>query len=207
MAPWVVRNGRVMGWYTLNTQIGTNMWIASNPDATGGYMALPPLPGGIETGDVSESEYNRLALEAAIDSIVADPIRSIELIPAKVFHLWAGHRHSVKFSLNNSNTKIPKLVRTMLPVWTQSFLYALAGFTILSFLKIPGPRFWLTFPANTVPISLLLWTLFHIPLFGAGRFHVPIEVALIIATSVAAGEIIKMFTRPSSEREPASSRS
>ena len=156
-------------------------------------MALPPLPGTDDSSDLSEAQFNRLAMKSAIESVLNDPVRAVMLVPAKVFHLWAGHRHAIQHNLNASDTKIPTLPSKLLPVITQSVLYTFFLLTGISFLKYPGPRYWLRYPASTVPLILVSWTMFHLAVFGAGRFHVPIEVVLIMASVVALRELARRF--------------
>lgn len=45
VTPWIARNARAIGSPTLQSSSGLNMWIGHGPQATGGRMDAPPVPG------------------------------------------------------------------------------------------------------------------------------------------------------------------
>ena len=50
-------------------------------------------------------------------------------------------------------------------------------------------RYWLSFPAILFPALILYWTAFHMPFFGAARFHAQvIPIIVVTAAHLLAGD-------------------
>ena len=74
VSPWIARNARAMGLPTLQSSSGLNMWIGHGPQATGGWMDAPPVPGDFRSKR-AVSDFARLR-EAIWRS---EPIRTTQL--------------------------------------------------------------------------------------------------------------------------------
>lgn len=52
IAPWSVRNHQLFGrWVAISANGGANLWMGNNPNATGGYVALPREVRGMNTAE------------------------------------------------------------------------------------------------------------------------------------------------------------
>ena len=194
VTPWIVRNTVAVGATTLQTSGGVNLWIGNNPQAPGGLMPPPAVFGlsaGLRPGagpDATEAEANSAYTSAAIDSLLADPVRAVTLIPRKLFELWAGHRHAVTHSTRKSKRAIPGVVLGSLPVLTQTYLGLLLMLVIVAFGMKHSRNLWVMGPGIMLTAIFALWNVFHMMSFGSGRFHVPLEpfLAMFAASAISA---------------------
>jgi hypothetical protein len=195
VAPWVARNTVVVGATTLQTSSGLTLWIGHNPDATGGLMP-PPLVEGLGAqkatpgaGDnTSEAEANSAYTSAAIESILDNPIRTLSLVPNRIFELWGGHRHAVNHSTRQSDREIPDSIIKFLPLLTQGHLVLLLGMVIVAYGLKNTRKLWLTGVGVSLTSTLFFWNAYHALSIGSGRYHVPMEpfLAIMAATAISA---------------------
>ena len=195
VAPWVVRNSIVVGATTLQTSSGVSLWIGHNPDATGGLMSPPLIEGlgaqkaGPGAGEnTSESEANSVYTSAAIRSVLNNPLRTVTLIPRKMFELWAGHRHAVNHSTRHNYRGIPDSVIKFLPLLTQTYLILLLGMVLVAYGLKNSRRLLLTGAGLGLTGTMFFWNVYHALNFGSGRYHVPMEpfLAIIAASAISA---------------------
>ena len=194
VTPWIVRNAVTVGATTLQTSGGVTLWIGNNPQATGGLMPPPAVPGltaGARPGagpDATEAEANSAYTSAAIDSFLADPVRAVTLIPRKMFELWAGHRHAVTHSTRKSGRVIPGFILGSLPILTQAYLISLLALVLVAFGMKHSRKIWVVGPGITLTATFVFWNAFHMMSFGSGRYHVPLEpfLAMFAASALSA---------------------
>lgn len=192
--PWIARNTLTVSTTTLQTSGGVNLWIGNNPQATGGLMPPPAIPGlsaGARPGagpDATEAEANSAYTSAAIDSLLANPVRAITLIPSKMFQLWAGHRHAVTHSTRKSKRTIPSVVLESLPILTQAYLVLLLVLVLVAFGMKHSRNLWVMGPGIMLTATFVFWNAFHMMSFGSGRYHVPLEpfLAMFAASAISA---------------------
>ena len=197
VAPWVVRNSVAVGATTLQTSSGVTLWIGHNPDATGGLMP-PPLIDGLSAGgarpgageNTSEAEANSAYTSAAIRSVLNNPLRTVTLIPSKMFELWAGHRHAVSHSTRHNYRGIPDYVIKFLPLLTQAYLVLLLGIVLIAYGLKNSRRLLLTGAGLGLTGTMFFWNAYHALNFGSGRYHVPMEPFLAIMAASAISAII-----------------
>jgi 4-amino-4-deoxy-L-arabinose transferase-like glycosyltransferase len=93
VAPWSVRNTLALDTFVpLSTNASTTLWSGHNPDATGGqiYASAELLRDVPRSGTAREVEESRLLRREAIDFMLSNPRRELELIPLKLLNLNRG---------------------------------------------------------------------------------------------------------------------
>ena len=87
LIPWAARNVAVFrAPVVVTTNMGDNLLIGNNPDATGGYMNPELL--GVDFSGMSEPERDSASRKAAVDHIVSHPWRTVRLWPAKLMNTF-----------------------------------------------------------------------------------------------------------------------
>ena len=92
--PWTVRNYRIFGEVVpICTNGPINLYIGNNPEATGVYQWRLPAEGQAvwdrpDDGRSNELFASQLAGRAAIEYIVANPSRTVALVPQRLWALW-----------------------------------------------------------------------------------------------------------------------
>jgi hypothetical protein len=92
--PWTVRNYRIFGQVVpISTNGPINLYIGNNPEATGVYnWHLPPEGQAVwnrpDEGRSNEIFTSRLAGRAAIEYTIANPSRTVALVPQRLWALW-----------------------------------------------------------------------------------------------------------------------
>ena len=200
VAPWVIRNAVAVGATTLQTSSALVLWIGHNPQATGGWMPPPPLPGLDAVAkpgagaNSTEAEASSVYTSAAIDSILDNPSRILTLMPRKMFELWAGHRHAVTHSTRQSERSFPDAVLKILPILTQAYLVALLVLVIAAYVIKKSRIHWITGPGISLTGMLFFWNAYHTLNYGSGRHHVPMEPFLAIMAASALSALLLVQT-------------
>ena len=90
LVPWAVRNSQVFGQTVLiSTNGGATLLTGNNPSADGSYIENDPLVAQRNFSVRDQVEADRRAKELALNWIKENPGRFIQLIPLKIWHLWA----------------------------------------------------------------------------------------------------------------------
>ena len=194
VTPWIVRNTVAVDATTLQTSGGVTLWIGNNPQATGGLMPPPAIPGlnaAANPGagpNSTEAEANSAYRSAAIDAFLADPVRAVTLFPRKLFELWGGHRHAVTHSTRKSDRAISGIVLNVLPILTQAYLVLLLLLVVAAYGMKRSRNRWVAGPGIMLTAIFVFWNAFHMISFGSGRYHVPMEpfLAIIAASAISA---------------------
>jgi 4-amino-4-deoxy-L-arabinose transferase-like glycosyltransferase len=90
IAPWTIRNHRVLGaWVAVSTNGGITLLTGNNDSARGGFTPDDPLVHALDArSDLGEVAYDARARQIGTDWIKAHPTRFAALAPLKVWHLW-----------------------------------------------------------------------------------------------------------------------
>lgn len=93
LAPWSLRNAAMTGhWTPLSTNLGINLLIGHEPEATGGYRhGVDYLSMYHELVDYEMHPVvaNRLATRRMLRVMVASPLRTMRLAVGKIVELWS----------------------------------------------------------------------------------------------------------------------
>jgi 4-amino-4-deoxy-L-arabinose transferase-like glycosyltransferase len=91
VAPWSLRNERVLGEFVLvSTNGGVTLATGNNPSATGGYVDNDPafLALKARKGALDELQFDVAAKQLGTDWIKANPGKFVALMPVKFVKLW-----------------------------------------------------------------------------------------------------------------------
>ena len=194
IAPWTLRNDRVLGAPVLISTNGPpNMWMGNNPVATGGYMPLPD-----EVSGMGEVERSKLLGSRAKAFILEHPGRAVTLFLRKlvITHdretigvVW--NEDSLRAALGDRGVTAAKLVSTA--YWLLALLLGAAGAVIV----LVRER-W----RGLLHPALLAWGYFafvHAATVGADRYHFP-SIPFI---AILAGLAVARFAHVESVDKPA----
>lgn len=162
IAPWAIRNARVVGSAVpVSTNFGVNLWLGNHEGADGGYQDAPPSSVGGEVG--RDLDYRKQAKAW----IMANPVGYLRLTGLRVIETF--NRESIHVYWNERGlspalmTPI-KIVSTL--YWWLVFGLSLIG--VFLFLREKLMRLFdplIVVPAGVAAASLLI--------MASDRFHMP----------------------------------
>jgi 4-amino-4-deoxy-L-arabinose transferase-like glycosyltransferase len=90
LTPWTARNYRVHGAFVpVATQLGAALYEAYNPRDGWKFGFMPEDEVTAAASRLPEQEANVFLMRAAVDSILASPVRTVRLEVLKVLYFWA----------------------------------------------------------------------------------------------------------------------
>ena len=177
--PWMARNARAVGAFTLNTSGGINLFIGNNARANGSYKFDTEHEAQLPDATAGEAATSRAAKALALDYLREHPRETVALWGRKFAFLWATDATQWIHYLWESGWKSVAARLRQVPVWMLLFLAVpymmLVGCGVSGFYLV---RF---FPAR----GLFLLQAFFVhaavfATFGTPRFHLPLMPALIV---------------------------
>jgi 4-amino-4-deoxy-L-arabinose transferase-like glycosyltransferase len=180
LAPWVIRNDRVMGKPLLSTNGGIVLMQANNPYATGKHIwdeNVDSLLGdlrskGEEMFDGKEVAREARARQVGINYIEQHPLRVLSLWPKKLFYLYRSDVDGFYYTMG----MIPDLSRTMhllyvaLRVWAELYYFFVMGLALFCWRVVRnGSR-----PYRLGVYVILYFTAICLVFFGNARYHFPV---------------------------------
>jgi hypothetical protein len=186
VAPWVIRNARVVGAPVLNTNFGFNLYLGNNPAATGYFVSIADTPRG-KTWERLRTEGEVKAswtlLHDAIDWIAGHPSQFIELALRKAVLFWKPP--AVQATGSVSVVEI---------FWRQMWLLQ---FVILIVASIASLLFPLsrTRQAALLFIAIASYTAVHMVFYVSSRYREPIMPLLCVLTALTLESLVKSFAR------------
>ena len=195
IGPWAIRNySQFDRFVLLGTNGGTTFWAGHNDRADGGpTYATPELL--LEAGprDEPNIEFKQEALlrERALEFIVENPLRELELIPLKLLHLNRGDSAAIDIWLNSQARGDEPAVALNRKVWLSVVLdfgyYALLTLTLVSVFLLRR-RLWQQRVARGVLALFAVSLVFYGFIFyGNFRYRAPLEpLMMLVAAPVLA---------------------
>jgi hypothetical protein len=175
IAPWTVRNYRVLGEIVpVSTNGGVVLYAANNPQATGLYMPVDPLP-----GEVDEVSRDRVRQRAALGWMVRSPLAWCKLAIHKMVYVWG-----------TSSSIMSVVSWDRLPSWQESACKGVIniGWSALLASCVLATMHTGAWTSKALfPMVLLLAYVFVIHLFyeAMSRHHIPVMGALILVAAAA----------------------
>lgn len=179
---WSARNYLVMGRFILvESNIGYNLYVGNRPDTPIPFAwtraaTLPrdPLYQRLTSGG-GEAATSAALSHAALEQIKRNPVRTLALAAGKTFDFWlpdffvALNLRSGSLGAENVRLWRPVLALSVL-AYLVTVLAALAGI-------VRGHRVW---EVRFLVLILCLYTLPHVLVYGASRYHLPLMPLLIL---------------------------
>lgn len=209
LIPWAVRNTQVFGELVLiSTNGGATLLTGNNPSADGGYIENDPLVAQRDFSVQDQVESDRRAKELALKWIKENPGRFIELIPLKIWHLWAKNgeaewAYQAGYQHYQQNWHIFRSVR-----WINQIFYILllAGSLVSVILLVKNGRD-VAWPWVLTGYCLMIYlTMISIVFSGQPRFHFPAMPWVIMYAAWAAVILWKKAPKGPVHREEFRSR-
>jgi len=180
VAPWSLRNQRVLGEFVLiSTNGGLTLLSGNNPSARGDHSPDDPLVTSIPRTVATQVEVDREARARAWRWIEDHPKEFGLLIPLKVFRLWGPDGESEweyqrGFSAYEEYRYVFRAVRVLNQIY---YVCLLAGFLYAAFLLASGRALASTTRIGwwLLPYAIALYpTLIAVLFSGQSRFHYPV---------------------------------
>ncbi|MBD3402614.1 hypothetical protein GF420_06940 [candidate division GN15 bacterium] len=178
--PWMNRNAREVGGFTLTTSTGVNLYIGNHPGASVGYQT--PDPDLFDLSDPRrESVNDSLGTALALEHISSHPNEFITRGLGKIAWLFAYDAEPLREHLVNSSGARRGLLE-VLAMLVQAFYLLLWLAALGGMWRLAIGRDWL---ALSLPLLLVLyWSAVHFVFFGGGRFHTPLLPFLAFLAAV-----------------------
>jgi 4-amino-4-deoxy-L-arabinose transferase-like glycosyltransferase len=203
IAPWTIRNAVVMDAFVpVATNASQTLWSGHHPGATGGQTYPPAdyldqFPEDVRTRELESSKALR---NDAIEFMLTNPVRELQLIPLKVVHLMRGD----SYALDWVNAGLEGQPGPLSPIWVERIgVVADAGwFGLLTLTVVGGVALGRSFWSR--PIGRLAATSFATALFlygfayyGNYRYRLPYEPLMLV---VAAAFVVQVWRWRSAAR-------
>ncbi|MEO8992696.1 MAG: glycosyltransferase family 39 protein [Nitrosospira sp.] len=176
LTPWAIRNSQVFGEVVLiSTNGGATLLTGNNPSANGGYVENDALVAQRNFSVSDQVAADRRARKLAIEWIKENPARFVELIPLKIWSLWAKDgeaewAYEAGYAHYQQNRYFFRSLR-----WANQVFYGflLIG-AIVAFVSIVRNRHNLARPWVFFGYCLVFYlTIISIVFSGQPRFHFP----------------------------------
>ena len=189
LVPWAVRNSHVFGETVLiSTNGGATLLTGNNPSADGSYMENDPLVAQRNFSVRDQVEADRRAQALALNWIKENPGRFVQLMPRKIWHLWAKDGE-IEWGYQSDYPKYEQYRVIFRSVrWANQIFYSLLLIGSLGavVLLIKNGRN-VAWPPVLIGYCLIIYlTLISIVFSGQSRFHFPAMPWIIMYASWAA---------------------
>jgi len=211
IGPWSIRNySQFDRFVLLGTNGGTTFWAGHNPRADGGPTYAPSsllIRAGQPNEDGVVFKQEALLREEALDFMINNPLRELELIPLKLLHLNRGDSTAIDIWLNSQAPGDEPAVAHNRKIWLavvlDFFYYALLTLTIGSVLLF-GRRLWGDRVMRGVLALFVVSLVFYGFLFyGNFRYRAPLEPLMMLVAAPLLGRLWSMRGEAPPAREQA----
>ena len=188
---WTVRNAiELDAFVPIATNGGATLWSGHNPDATGGptYPSPDLLP---KTDDPRSTaailEQDRFLRNEALDFMVENPRRELELIPLKLIHLNRGDSAVVNPWLNNvaagDEKPVTGNVYVVMTTVLDAAYYALLALFALAVVLFRKELWAQPVLRGILVLGIVALVLYGFVFFGNTRYRAPLEPLMILIAS------------------------
>lgn len=182
-APWLIRNARVLGTPTLNTNGGFNLYLGNNPQATGMFMSIADTPRGAtwhalrEQGEVHASQT--LGAEA-VQWITSHPWDFVQLAFRKLRLFWTPPTHEGLGPGSTTETLIRRL-------WLAQFVLLIAGALVGAMWSSGQPRSLLL-----IWLAVAVYSGVHMLVYVIFRYREPVMPLVCVLAALAVERVANL---------------
>jgi 4-amino-4-deoxy-L-arabinose transferase-like glycosyltransferase len=186
VAPWMVRNAKILGAPVLNTNSGFNLYLGNNPLATGYFMSISDTPRGLtweamrKKGEVHASQTLK---DEAIDWIREHPFRFIRLAFRKAVLFWTPPSHKGQGQGSTMET-------FMRGIWLIQFLLVFAAAIGSIFTQAGRTRH-----AVILWLAIAGYTAIHMLFYVIYRYREPIMPLVCVLAAVSIDALWDLWGR------------
>ena len=210
IGPWTIRNYSEFDRFVLlGTNGGTTFWAGHNPRANGGPTYAPSellLEAGPrdEPGVVFDQE--ELLRERALEFMVENPLRELELIPLKLLHLNRGDSTAIDIWLNSSARGDPPAVSYNRKIWLSVvldlFYYALLALTLAAVFLFRRRLWHQRVTRGVLALFAVSLVFYGFIFYGNFRYRAPLEPLMMLVAAPLLARLWSMRGEPPPAREP-----
>jgi 4-amino-4-deoxy-L-arabinose transferase-like glycosyltransferase len=186
ITPWTIRNAIVMdAFIPLSTNSSTTLWSGHNPQATGGQSYASQDLIGRRSSENPEVEEARNLRREALNFMLANPRRELELIPLKLLNLNRGDSWALEW-VNASETDerpIGTEIGTPIRVAADFTYYGLLAATLVSILLFWRELWRRPITRGTLVLFAGALFMFGFVYYGNYRYRVPLEPLMILVAA------------------------
>lgn len=188
IGPWTVRNAIHLDTFVpIATNGGQTLWSGHNPSATGG-ATYAPASLSPETDDPESPEHaierDRILRREALEYMIENPRRELELIPLKLVHLSRGDSAVVEPWLNRVAPGDPKPVTGNSLVVMSAILdfawYALLVLTAIAIALFRRHLWAQPVLRGVLVLGIVALVLYGFVFYGNPRYRAPLEPLMIM---------------------------
>lgn len=194
LVPWAMRNSQVFGQTVLiSTNGGATLLTGNNPSADGSYIENDPLVAQRNFSVRDQVESDRRAKELALNWIKENPLRFVQLVPLKIWHLWAKDGeiewgYQSEYPHYQEHSLIFRSVRWINQIFYSLLLVGSLGAAVLLIKNRRG----VSWPWVLIGYCLIIYlTLISIVFSGQSRFHFPAMPWVIMYAAWAAVTLLR----------------
>lgn len=192
LVPWTIRNAVELDTFApVSTNLGVNLWMGNNPDATGGVMNAPMADIQRQTAELTNPELevrsDALARDAALRYVAHHPLTALSRVPDK---LRETYRDDSAF-----NDWYDPAGRNYLDGATKSRISWLTNVTYALVLAAAAAGAALLLRERSAALAMVLaamlaWSAVSAVFFGDRRYHLPLMPLLAIPAAYA---LVRVF--------------
>ncbi|MBI5285960.1 MAG: glycosyltransferase family 39 protein [Chloroflexi bacterium] len=190
LAPWTVRNAvQLHAFQPVSTNLGINLWVGNNPDATGAVM-IPPIDefSARATGTELEVRLDARARDAALRRIAHHPLATLSLAPRKLIETFRNDRSFAAWYEPRGSSYLDPILRIWLGRLADVYYYLLVIAALAGTAMLARAR---RFEGIVLPVAaVVVWSLVSVVFFGDTRYHLPLLPLLAAPAGYALTRIL-----------------
>ncbi len=191
IAPWTIRNARVMGGPALiSLNAGPNLWMGNHPGADGRFTPIPE-----EMSWDSELERDKEMRKLALEFIKAEPATFLKLCLMRTAYIHERETTTIAWNTPGLTDRYGEAVLTPLKLIGTLYWYAVLALSVIGVVLL-AIRDRLAVLGNASVVILAYFTAVHAVFVAIDRYHYPSVPMIGLLAGFALVEGWTRFIRP-----------